>query len=224
MVTRSFNFVEANKRYPDLVDDDGVQVDPDHELAALEVAHIVPHALGWRDDAQPDALRARKTIHLILDMFRPGAMARYGGGQIDVPENACTMETMVHRLFGSLMIYFEPAQGSGNNSNYVIRHIAPEASPTARPYPKNITFRKVESDVNLPDPDLFAIHRACCHVAHASGAAETAEKFIRYFEDGAAVEADGSAPLGSMMTFRLALDPNMTPGHEGAESRAALFE
>lgn len=61
-------------------------------------------------------------------------------------------------------------------------------------------------------------------MAHASGAAETAEKFFRYFEDGAAVEADGSAPLGSMVTLQLALDPNMTPGHEGTESRVARFE
>lgn len=83
-----------------------------------------------------------------------------------------------------------------------MRHAQPNtAAGQLSGLPRTITFRSV-TDVALPDPDLLAIHRACCIIAHATGAAEAAEKFNRDLEDGR-IEADGSTPLGFLVDHQM---------------------
>lgn len=132
-------------------------------------------------------------------MFIPDTLDAYHGIAMDSPENAMTMEFDKHLMFGELHIYFEPQQGT--QDSYTVRHVGASFEPFSN-FPRNVTFRTV-TGIPSPDPNLFAIHRACARIAHATGAGEACRRFFRDLEDGA-VEADGSTPLDHLVAYRLA--------------------
>lgn len=129
---------------------------------------------------------------------------RYSASAINCPQNAISLTHGSHNMFSDLHTYFDPVQGS--NQNYTVHHIR-EPIVYGTQYPKNITFRSV-TNVSLPDPDLFAIHRACARIAYATGAGEAAQRFFRDLGGGDAAAADGSTPLDMLVAFHLEFERN----------------
>ena len=56
-----------------------------------------------------------------------------------------------------------------------------------------VTFSRSDDRLELPDPQLLALHATCARVAHMSGAAEAFDEVEREVEDTRVLASNGSS-------------------------------
>ena len=200
VISRRFDLGEAEKRVardgPNAKDDEGrLLTEESEELSALQVAHILPHAL-MSDSGQTDSKgKARQ----VLNMFDHGVLALIDGVEIDQPFNALTLDPSLHQLFGDFKAYFEPMAGA-RSSTYTIRQTTQLPS---RLFPVTRTFYDTPNrTIDLPSPRLLAIHRAIALILHLSAAGEYIDRILRDMDD-LMVKSDGTTELGQIVALRL---------------------
>ncbi|PGH02404.1 hypothetical protein AJ79_07636 [Helicocarpus griseus UAMH5409] len=82
-------------------------------LVFLQVAHIIPPALGWGKTIGADSVKARLNVLIILEMFIPDTLEAYhGSAAMDSAGNAISLDAGIHEMFKGLRIYFEPRRGT----------------------------------------------------------------------------------------------------------------
>lgn len=146
-------------------------------------------------------------------------MSRYPGTAINSPANGISLRVDTCASFNKLFIYFDPT--SPETPTYTVHevhHVLEQRRTSISGYARTITFRS-GTEVDLLEPDLLAIHGACCLVAYKAGAVAAGIEFIRDIEDGV-VEADGSTQLGSLVESQLGgehgHEPESKQGEVGA--------
>ncbi|UZP44447.1 hypothetical protein NXS19_012259 [Fusarium pseudograminearum] len=161
---------------------------------------------AFDDDGQPLAgqrfgsdkkLNESKQAALnILRMFSDGAAYLIDGANIDCPQNALTLSVELHRLFGDFEIFFQPDDTV--RYQYHIRTFAQEAIDDI-PITRTLTG---ESNIDLPSPQLLAIHCAIAHILHLSGAGDYIDRILRDADDYG-IRRDGSTELCCLLELRL---------------------
>jgi HNH endonuclease len=141
----------------------------------------------------------------VLDMFDPGIANLIDGEDIDRPFNAMTLTVEMHRLFGALKVYFEPAPPELNKPEhtYIIRTTKSYPWQSSPSFPLERTLLLSQNrTIDPPSRRLLAVHRACALILHLSGAAEYINKILRD-EDEGEVKSDGSTELGRIVASRI---------------------
>ncbi|KIH86383.1 hypothetical protein SPBR_08438 [Sporothrix brasiliensis 5110] len=206
VITRHFSSDEYEARFKldgnDASDDDGILFSEQTpgQLAPLEVAHILPHSLMKLDrNAEMDA--SRQAALAILNMFDKGVAHIINGVDIDRPQNALTLNMMLHRYFGAFDVYFEPVPAASNT--YRIQSFLSPGTNVAFGLPVTRALFVTESrTIDPPSPRLLAVHRAIAHILHLSGAGDYLDRILRDMGDNY-VRADGTSALGHMVALGL---------------------
>ncbi|OJD19629.1 hypothetical protein ACJ73_08629 [Blastomyces percursus] len=209
VVTRKFNIDEAferDERDPSSPkDDDNQPLALDHELALLEVAHIIPHSimLAKDVDGQLQLSESKKTALSILDMFDPGVIHLIEGSNIDRPSNALTLTAEVHSFFGRFKIYFEAMDDSTHPKHtYKIHTFNRRASVHFKLPVTRTLLLSPNHTVDPPSLRLLALHRAIAIILNLSAAGEYIDRIIRDNEQ-LWMRSDGSAELGHLVALHL---------------------
>ncbi|KAI9825388.1 MAG: hypothetical protein M1832_001118 [Thelocarpon impressellum] len=214
VLSRAFDTQEAYDRTEargrEATDDDGNLLEPFQIIPeVLEVAHIIPHAFTARSSGESQVNEEKMQTLAILNMFDPGVLMELDGTNIDRPYNALTLSALAHKYFGQLKIYFETVDDGTSTASsptphhYSIKAVNPERSMfQVMGLPVRRTLLEAhERNIDMPSPRLLRIHRACCLVAHLSGAGAYIERILRD-RDAPRVEADGSTSLGELVALR----------------------
>ena len=126
-------------------------------------------------------------------------------GKLDTLVNALTMTHHYRRLFNAFQIYFEP---TGNFPyEFKIQSTAPTSSSLHDdplfPVVRTLTFDSdYSSTIDLPSPQLLAVHRAIARIMEVSNAGPYVEDTLRDMEEGN-VRADGQTNLRVMIRLWL---------------------
>ncbi|EKJ76668.1 hypothetical protein FPSE_03218 [Fusarium pseudograminearum CS3096] len=175
-------------------DDDGQPL-AGQRCKYLEVAHILPHSLT-QVGSDKKLNESKQAALNILRMFSDGAAYLIDGANIDCPQNALTLSVELHRLFGDFEIFFQPDDTV--RYQYHIRTFAQEAIDDI-PITRTLTG---ESNIDLPSPQLLAIHCAIAHILHLSGAGDYIDRILRDADDYG-IRRDGSTELCCLLELRL---------------------
>lgn len=176
-----------------------------------EAAHIIPHSLNALADDSKALHPSKCTVWRMLNMFSPGISTALAGIRIDSPSNAMLLVSELHDRFGNLECYFEAAPAHVGANAYTF-HTTPKAipiDPSLVPTGSYVVFtnHKTGGDVpvDLPSPQLLAIHRACCMMLAMSGAAEYLESLLHDTEtlmQRGELAEDGSSNIALVLKLR----------------------
>jgi hypothetical protein len=140
-------------------------------------------------------------------MFAPEIAHMLTPAELDRPRNALTMVPRHRENFGELLFYFEPVAGAEHT--YTVASDYPDVSLFLPTQP--IALR-VHETIEMPSPDLLAIHRALAKILHASGAAEYIACILHDRDEGF-VSADGSTQLGALVAVGLSVQNGRVRSH-----------
>ncbi|KAI1108036.1 hypothetical protein F5Y14DRAFT_137027 [Nemania sp. NC0429] len=204
VISRNFDRFEAvsrlRKQGDDAVDDDGNLLREDeYVVAALEVAHILPHSF-MTANPDPELTPSKQAALGILNLLDHEIVRLIEGTDIDQPRNAITLTSDLHSLFGDFQIFFEPCS---NPHTYRIDSFLPRILRQDPSFPITRTLYLSEHrTIDPPSPRLLAFHCAIAHILHLSGAGEYIDGLLLDL-DGQDIRADGSTELDRLVRLRL---------------------
>ncbi|KAF5372029.1 hypothetical protein D9615_008120 [Tricholomella constricta] len=157
---------------------------PGDEYKYTEAAHIIPFGINKTHSNQARAKSAE-----IITLFTGIDISEVNGNDINRLENVMTLSLDEHKKFGGFDIWLEPLEGQQN------AYKLGKANPFASSLPAGtiIQFTDNQTQLPLPDPRYLALHAACAKIAHASGAAETIDAYLRDLETTKVLAEDGSS-------------------------------
>jgi len=130
------------------------------------------------------------------------------GESINRLENVMTLSVDVQKSFGDMDIWLEPIDASlfplsrltqevtkSNTQGYLNSYRFRKSYPLAENISDGsvITFTSANPDLPLPDRRYLGLHAACAKIAHASGAAEAINWYMRDLENTNVLAEDGSS-------------------------------
>ncbi|KAK0734182.1 hypothetical protein B0T26DRAFT_736936 [Lasiosphaeria miniovina] len=202
VVSRRFDIVEAIERIKadgdDARYDDGLPLNNVSPFDRLEVAHILPHSLTKVD---PDALLnpSREAALAILNMFDVGIVYLIEGAEIDRPQNAITLTSLHHHLFGNFNLFFEPVPGQPPHTSRIDSFFRQLVDDPRLPITRTLYLAEVRT-IDPPSARLLAIHYAIAHILYLSAAGGYIDRILRDAAENG-IRPDGSTELGRLVNL-----------------------
>ncbi|KDN45802.1 hypothetical protein RSAG8_04635, partial [Rhizoctonia solani AG-8 WAC10335] len=152
------------------------------EVVPTEAAHILPFSLATN---QPERAEVWAAISSFSGMDLSVVL---GGNDINRLGNVFTLSVIEHTNFGQLEFWLEKVQGKGHT--YVVNSAL---ALGGIPRGSEVTFVDHGLGLEMPDPELIAIHAACAQVVHQSGMAEYIDRILQDLEEIPVLAEDGSS-------------------------------
>ncbi|KMW68967.1 hypothetical protein, variant [Blastomyces dermatitidis ATCC 18188] len=181
VISRKFDFKEAatrvQKNDDGVRDNDGALLKDDPQaFETPQVAHILPHSLMKIEDAYWSKLKTG----------------------LSTPSLTPTL----HNLFGGFQMFFEPVSTQLPHVYKIGSYLLPFLlRDPVLPVTREL-YLSEERTIDLPLPQLLAIHSAIAHVLHLFASGEYIDRLLRNQEE-IGVKADGSTELGRLIKLRL---------------------
>ncbi|OAT03645.1 hypothetical protein, variant [Blastomyces gilchristii SLH14081] len=181
VISRKFGFKEAatrvQKNDDGARDNDGALLKDDPQaFETPQVAHILPHSLMKIEDAYWSKLKTG----------------------LSTPSLTPTL----HNLFGGFQMFFEPVSTQLPHVYKIGSYLLPFLlRDPVLPVTREL-YLSEERTIDLPLPQLLAIHSAIAHVLHLFASGEYIDRLLRNQEE-IGVKADGSTELGRLIKLRL---------------------
>ncbi|KAK2799705.1 hypothetical protein FQN50_008405 [Emmonsiellopsis sp. PD_5] len=169
--------------------------------AAVEAAHIIPFSYAnFRDkEAPPKDIIERWAVLYRCFPFLEGTVK---ANNINDLSNALSLHATLHREFGNFTMSFQPME-KGNT--YRVKTY-PRFDTEFHSLPKDGILEldpNTDDSLQLPDPNLLAVHFAIAEVLHASGMGNEIDKVIRDMESIGCLREDGATDIGRILNTAL---------------------
>ncbi|KAJ7067814.1 hypothetical protein C8F01DRAFT_577054 [Mycena amicta] len=150
----------------------------------LQIAHIISQSLtdavGGLTAYAQEKLTWVASAAAVFDRFTGVEVADFlEEYDLHSPRNSFLATTFPHGDFDELLLWLEPVLDDQSNP---IPHSYHLKNQNQFPHPDLlaiVTFNDADLTTPPPSPELLALHAACAHIFHMSGAAEVLEDFDR---------------------------------------------
>jgi hypothetical protein len=136
-------------------------------------------------------------------MFDTDAAYLINGIEVDRARNAITLTRGLHDFFREFRIHFEHLLDEGAHTYRVGSFVDPLVLRSLRFPITRTLYIAPDKGIEVPLPQLFAIHRAIAHILHLSATGEYIDSILRDLEAVGGSE-DGTTDLGCFVQLRLA--------------------